>query len=93
MGNFFQISSSSVNFLLASISTLIGNTMPIILPVLGIIIGIWIFGRVTSVGLTKARKEYNEEAEKFLHSYRYKPDWENEPIPFHEAGDFEEDED
>lgn len=52
MGDFFQISTSSVSFLLASITTLIGNAMPIILPLLGLIVGFGIFEAI--LGLKNA---------------------------------------
>jgi divalent metal cation (Fe/Co/Zn/Cd) transporter len=67
MGDFFQISTSSVSFLLASIGVLVSNVMPVILPLLGLIIGVWIFEAV----LTRTRKAmtssyWNYEKDPFL---------------------------
>jgi hypothetical protein len=79
MGDFFQISSSSVNFLLASVSTLVENTMPVILPLLGLFIGIWIFGGVVKIGhpvdygskLRERQEELAEEGSARYAKWRY----------------------
>jgi hypothetical protein len=99
--NFFQISTSSVSQIFSYITTLFSNLEPLILILLALFIGVWIFGHLTSLALGRARKRFEEAGQSLISSARYKPEWENEPIPFHEATDelteeerdFEEDED
>jgi hypothetical protein len=49
MGDFFQISTSSISFLLASMTQLVSNAMPVLLPLLALIIGAWIFEVVVNL--------------------------------------------
>jgi len=43
MGNFFQISSSSISSLLGYIGVVFNNYEPILIVVLGLAVGVWIF--------------------------------------------------
>jgi hypothetical protein len=66
MGDFFQISTSSVSFLLASMTSLISNAMPIILPLLGLIIGFGIFEAILGLKHTMTSSYWNYEKDPSL---------------------------
>jgi cytochrome c oxidase assembly factor CtaG len=75
MGDFFQISSSSVNFLLASVSVLVGNAMPVILPLLALFIGWAILEAIFAIARRPKSYEYTlgEYMKKQRESGGYEP--------------------
>jgi hypothetical protein len=88
MGDFFQISTSSVSQFLNYTTTLFSNVLPIILPLLALIIGFWIF-EVIIHKITPRAKEAG-----WYHEFKDdKPTWRGRYYEKGEEFDEPEDED
>lgn len=85
MGDFFQISTSSVDFLLASISKLIENALPVLLPLLGLFIA-WIVIEAL-VGMTHRPKTFTYTLGQYVEKQRQGQSW--QPANFLEPRTFE----
>jgi hypothetical protein len=74
MGDFFQISTSSVSFLLASITTLISNAMPVIWPLLGLFVA---WGIVEAIfAIARVPKKYTYTLGEYVEKQRERENYE-----------------
>jgi hypothetical protein len=87
--NFFSISTSSIDFLLASIGSLFTSVMPIFLIVIGLAIGLWILDFIIQTMKTPRAKESG-----YYHEFKdNKPTWRGRFYEKGEEFDIPDDED
>lgn len=87
MTNFFQISTSSVNFLLASVSVLVGNALPVIIPLLALFVG---WGIVEAIfGIARRPKTYTYTLGEYVEKQRERRSESYEDVNFLRPKTFE----
>lgn len=85
--SFFSISTSSIDFLLASIGSLFNDVMPIFLIVIGLAVGLWILDLIIQTMKTPHAKENG-----YYHEFKdNKPTWRGRYYEKGEEFDFDND--